>query len=117
MIYGAGISGLITKRTIEKDVNSAQKIVGFLDDNSKLAGNRLEGVTIYPVSQLEKVIQKEGVDLVIIAIQSPDKESKNRVVEKCLQLKVEVRKVPTTKSWINGEFLRNKLLRLILMIY
>lgn len=104
LIYGAGISGLITKRTIEKDVNNAQKIVGFLDDNPKLTGNRLQGITIYPADQLEKIIKKEGVKLVIIAIQSPNNESKNKVVEKCLELKVEVRKVPTTKSWINGEF-------------
>jgi FlaA1/EpsC-like NDP-sugar epimerase len=41
LIYGAGISGLITKRTIEKDLASKEKIVGFLDDNKKLAGNRL----------------------------------------------------------------------------
>lgn len=104
LIYGAGISGLITKRTIEKDINNAQKIVGFIDDNPKLKGNRLEGITIYPTSDLEKIVSKDGVDLVIIAIQSPDNESKNKVVEECLRLKVEVRKVPTTKSWINGEF-------------
>ncbi len=104
IIYGAGISGLITKRTIEKDINNAQKIVGFIDDNTKLTGNRLEGVTIYPTSQLEKLIKEEGVSLVIIAIQSPDKENKKKVVEKCLELNVEVKKVPSTKSWINGEF-------------
>ncbi len=104
LIYGAGISGLITKRTIEKDINNAQKIVGFLDDNQKLKGNRLEGITIYPTSDLEKIVKKEGVNLVIIAIQSPDNDNKSKIVEECLRLKVEVRKVPTTKSWIDGEF-------------
>ncbi|MEJ6583660.1 MAG: nucleoside-diphosphate sugar epimerase/dehydratase [Crocinitomicaceae bacterium] len=104
LIYGAGISGLITKRTIEKDINNAQKIVGFIDDNAKLTGNRLEGITIYPTSDLEKILKKEGVNLVIIAIQSPDNERKNKVVEECLRLKIQVKKVPTTKSWTNGEF-------------
>jgi len=104
LIYGAGISGLITKRTIEKDINNSQKIVGFIDDNKKLNGNRLEGITIYPTSDLEKIVLKEDVNLVIIAIQSPDNQRKNKVVEECLRLKVDVRKVPTTKSWINGEF-------------
>ena len=104
LIYGAGISGLITKRTIEKDVNNGQKIIGFIDDNTKLTGNRLEGVTIFPTSHLEKLIKEEGVSLVIIAIQSPDKENRKKVVEKCLELNVEVKKVPSTKSWINGEF-------------
>ncbi len=104
IIYGAGISGLITKRTIEKDVNNGQKIIGFIDDNTKLTGNRLEGVTIFPTSQLERLIKEEGVNLVIVAIQDPDKENKKKVVEKCLEHNVEVKKVPSTKSWINGEF-------------
>lgn len=104
LIYGAGISGLITKRTIEKDQELSQKLIGFLDDNKKLAGNRLEGVNIFHTSQLEKLIKDEGVTQLIIAIQQPNAENRNRVVEKCLELNVEVKKVPSTKSWINGEF-------------
>ena len=42
VIYGAGVSGLLTKRTIEKDRLINQNIVGFLDENKKLDGNRLE---------------------------------------------------------------------------
>ena len=104
LIYGAGISGLITKRTIEKDAMSKQKIIGFIDDNSKLAGNRLEGLNIYNSSKLEKLIKEEGVSLVIIAIQNPDKSNKNKIAEICLANNVSVHKVPSTKSWINGEF-------------
>ena len=104
LIYGAGISGLITKRTIEKDAMSKQKIIGFIDDNPKLVGNRLEGLNIYNSSKLEKLIKEEGVSLVIIAIQNPDKSNKKRVAEICLANNVSVHKVPSTKSWINGEF-------------
>lgn len=104
LIYGAGISGLITKRTMEKDLEIGHKLVGFLDDNRKLAGNRLEGINIFHTDQLERLIRDEGITLVIIAIQQPDSEHRKRVVETCLEHKVEVRKVPSTKSWINGEF-------------
>ena len=104
LIYGAGISGLITKRTIEKDVLTKQKIIGFIDDNIKLSGNRLEGLNIYSASKLDKLINEEGVSLVIIAIQNPDKLNKKKIVEICLNNNVSVQKVPSTKSWINGEF-------------
>lgn len=104
LIYGAGISGLITKRTIEKSIESGEKIIGFLDDNSKLAGNRLEGVTIYHTSKLEKIIKREKISRLIIAIQEPDENNRKQVVEMCLQHNVSVQKVPSTKSWINGEF-------------
>ncbi len=104
LIYGAGISGLITKRTIEKSLETSYRIIGFLDDNKKLSGNRLEGVTIYHTSNLEKVIQNQEVSQLIVAIQDPDKNNRKNVVETALELGVDVQKVPSTKSWINGEF-------------
>jgi FlaA1/EpsC-like NDP-sugar epimerase len=112
IIYGAGISGLITKRTMEKDTSEARKLIGFLDDNKKLAGNRLEGVTIFHTDQLEKLIREEGVNQVIIAIQQPDADNRKLVVEKCLEYNVEVRKVPSTKSWIDGEFSSKQLAKI-----
>jgi FlaA1/EpsC-like NDP-sugar epimerase len=104
IIYGAGISGLITKRTIEKDGRLNYKIVAFIDDNKKKDGTRMEGVTVSHTSKLEALIHDEGVNNVIIAIQQPNEENRQRVVEICLANGVKVSKVPTPKSWINGEF-------------
>ncbi len=112
LIYGAGISGLITKRTIEKDLTSKEKIVGFLDDNKKLAGNRLEGKTIFHTSKLEKMLQEDGITRLIIAIQEPDKNNRKRIAELCLEYNVTVVKVPSTKSWINGEFSSKQLTKI-----
>lgn len=104
LIYGAGISGLITKRTIEKDPQTKYKIVGFLDDNKKLAGNRLEGVQIYHADNAAKLIEKESVTELIVAIQQPEEDNLNKVIEVALEAGVNVQKVPSAKSWINGEF-------------
>jgi FlaA1/EpsC-like NDP-sugar epimerase len=104
IIYGAGISGLITKRTIEKDGRLNYKIVAFIDDNKKKDGTRMEGVTVSHTSKLEALIKDEGVNNVIIAIQKPNEENRQHVVEVCLANGVKVSKVPTPKSWINGEF-------------
>lgn len=104
LIYGAGISGLMTKRTIEKNVDSTDKLIGFLDDNKKMAGNRLEGLTIFHSADLEKIILQEKITRLIIAIQEPDENNRKQLVETCLKHNVSVLKVPSTKSWINGEF-------------
>jgi FlaA1/EpsC-like NDP-sugar epimerase len=104
LIYGAGISGLLTKRTIEKDQATAYRIAGFIDDNKKQSGNRLEGITIYHSSELEKVISDKSVTELIIAIQAPDELKRKEIVEICLANGVTVQKVPSAKSWINGEF-------------
>lgn len=104
LIYGAGISGLITKRTIEKDVKLSYQIVGFIDDNKKMDGTRLEGIPIFNTSKLESLIKEEGVTTVIIAIQKPDEDNRKKIVEICLSNNVKIQKVPSANSWINGEF-------------
>jgi len=104
LIYGAGISGLIAKRTIERDVLINFKVVGFIDDNKKIAGSRMEGVPLFHTSRLEEILKSESITQVIIAIQKPLEENQSHVVELCLDAGVEVKKVPTPKSWINGEF-------------
>jgi FlaA1/EpsC-like NDP-sugar epimerase len=104
LVYGAGVSGLITKRTISKDRLINQKIVGFLDDNKKLHNTRLEGTRIYSPDKLEELAREFNLKTLIIAIQNPETENINRVVEKCLILGITVQKVPRPKSWINGEF-------------
>ena len=104
LIYGAGISGLITKRTIEKDARLNFKIIGFLDDNKKMSGTRLEGIGVFHTDELKTIIKDEGVTTVIVAIQKPDVYKKQIVIETCLALNVKIQKVPSPKSWINGEF-------------
>lgn len=104
LIYGAGVSGLITKRTIEKDTRISYQIVGFIDDNVKMKGSRLQGSVIYHTSQLEDLIRGEGITQLIIAIQNPKEESIKKIVDTCLNHNVSVNKVPSPKSWVNGEF-------------
>lgn len=104
LIYGAGISGLIAKRTIEKDQLLSSEVIGFIDDDKNLKGARIEGKTVIHPDNLKKVIENEGVNQVILAIQNPVEENQQRVVDICLAMNVELKKVPSPKSWINGEF-------------
>jgi len=104
ILYGAGISGLIAKRTIERDIRLNYKIVAFLDDNKKIAGTRLEGIPIIHSAKLESLLKDDHISQVIIAIQNPLEENRSRVVKACLDAGIEIRKVPSAKSWINGEF-------------
>jgi FlaA1/EpsC-like NDP-sugar epimerase len=104
LIYGSGVSGLVTKRSIEKDLQLNIHIVGFVDDDEKKKNSLLEGLKIYHTSQLEQVLQKKKVQRLIVSIQQPIPENRASVVEICLKNNVEVQQVPSVKSWINGEF-------------
>ena len=104
LIYGAGVSGLITKRTIEKDTRISYQIIGFIDDNKKMDKTRLQGVNIFHSSRLESLVKEEGITQLIVAIQHPNEENRKRILEICLNNNVTVNKVPNPESWINGEF-------------
>lgn len=109
LIYGAGISGLIAKRTIEKDERIKKDIKGFVDDNPQLKGKALEGVKIFNTQKLESLIEEHQIEELIIAIQHPKPENRKKVIEVCLNKSVKVRTVPNPKAWINGEFSINQI--------
>ena len=104
LIYGAGVSGLITKRTIDKDQKSNLEVKGYIDDNEKIINTRIQGIKIYRSKDLRKLIIKHDIKKVIVAIQTPDYENKNKILETCLEYSVEVLQVPSSKKWINGDF-------------
>jgi len=112
LIYGAGISALITKKTIENDPRNNQKIIGFIDDNLKLAGTRIEGVQVFASSELSNLHSEFLVKTVIIAIQNPNLNNQKKIIDICLNLNVKIQKVPNPKSWINGEFSTKQLVKI-----
>ncbi|NOQ75655.1 MAG: NAD-dependent epimerase/dehydratase family protein [Crocinitomix sp.] len=109
VIYGAGIYGVITKHTIEKESGLDGKIICFVDDNKKQLGKTLEGLKIFHTSTLEHIIKKEGVKKLIVAIKNPDKAKKRTVIDMCLTHNVEILNVPSPTKWINGEFTSNQI--------
>lgn len=104
VIYGAGIYGVITKHTLEKEAGLDGKIICFIDDNPKKLGKTLEGVKIFHTSSLETLIKKEKIKKLIVAIKNPDKAQKRTVIDICLAHDVEILNVPSPTKWINGEF-------------
>ncbi|MDB3905327.1 polysaccharide biosynthesis protein [Crocinitomicaceae bacterium] len=104
VIYGAGVSGLITKKTVQNDTINNQKVICFIDDNSKLWDTRIEGVKVYGPHELKNIYKKFNIDTVIIAIQNPKADRRKALLDECIELKIKVQKVPNPKSWINGEF-------------
>ncbi len=104
LIYGAGVSGLITKRTIEKDTRISYQIIGFIDDNKKMDKSRLQGIDIFHSSRLESLLKEERITQLIVAIQHPNEGNRKQILEICLKNNVTVNKVPNPESWINGEF-------------
>ncbi len=109
IIYGAGESGIITKRTLDRDAAVRYKVVGFIDDDEKKKGRSLEGVFVYPTSKLTELVKENNVESVIISIQNLAPLVKNNLIDECLLLGIKVLNVPPVAKWINGELSFNQI--------
>lgn len=103
LIYGAGTMGMITKRTIEVDTRNNQVAIGFIDNNNRLVGNRIDGLPIYSPDKILELQQQLNITTLIISIRNPNSDQLKKVIENCLEAGIKVQKVPDPKTWVNGE--------------
>ncbi len=103
IIYGAGESGLITKRALDRDAGTRYKVIAFIDDDHAKSGKTVEGIKIYHTSELEDLIRANQVFHMIISIQNILPAQKQSVIEICLSNDVRILNVPPVTNWINGE--------------
>nr|MBC7613703.1 polysaccharide biosynthesis protein [Pseudopedobacter sp.] len=109
VIYGVGETGVATKRTLDSDPNVNMKVVAFIDDDPRKKGKVVDNVKIYHTDDLEKIIELEHIDDLILTSQNITPERKNRAVDLCLDHNVKVLSVPPLKTWVNGSFKVNQI--------
>lgn len=110
IIYGAGDPGVITKRALESDTKKNYNVVAFIDHRLSLAKQKLEGVTIYNSKEdLDSLLEKNEIDLVIIALSEISPQRKQQVVDACLSHNIKVLHTPPMSKLINGELTLNQL--------
>lgn len=103
ILYGAGESGIITKRTLDRDAGTAMEVVAFIDDDKRKAGKKLEGVTIFRTEKLPDLITEFQVDQVISTMMDSDLVNRQKVIDICLDRGVKILDVPPVNRWIQGE--------------
>lgn len=103
IIFGAGESGIITKRTLDRDAGTKYKVLAFIDDNEIKQGKKLESVAIFGIDKLDNLLRSNDVSNLIISVQNLSPLRKQKIVEICLQYNTKVLNVPPVTNWINGE--------------
>ena len=113
LIYGAGATGVTVRNAVKQDRNSGLEVVGFIDDNPKLVGKRIDGIKIYSFDEAFSLnfLRKNKVHEVIWSIQNEAGTSFHRVGDACLGYNLTFHKVPNVKDWIGGSLSRNQLKR------
>ncbi len=109
IIFGAGEAGVITKRSIDRDLGIRYKVIAFIDDDKNKWGKKLEGVGIFGFDKLEELLATNKVDNIIISVQKLKPERKQKIVETTIPYETKVLSVPPVSNWINGELSFNQI--------
>ncbi|WP_026897740.1 polysaccharide biosynthesis protein [Daejeonella oryzae] len=103
IIYGAGEVGIAAKRTLDHDPKVNMSLVAFIDDDLRKANKVIDGIKIYPTSELSSLIVQYEIDDLLIASQNIPPDRKNQVVDFCLENDIKVLTLPPVETWINGQ--------------
>ncbi|TXE20234.1 polysaccharide biosynthesis protein [Psychroserpens burtonensis] len=104
LIFGAGNAGMITYDAISNDPTNSHKVIGFIDDNEKKVGKKINTLTVYSLDNITpELIDKYGIEEVIISVQNIDSSRLLQISGFLFELGLKVKIVPPVQNWIDGD--------------
>ena len=92
LIYGAGSSGRRLASAIQTDISIS--LIGFIDDDLQKQGLYIEGKRIYSANKIKRLIDKESISEILIAMPFISKMELGRILKILKRLPVTLRKMP-----------------------
>ena len=101
LIYGAGNAGSQLAAALAN--SQEMRVVGFLDDDVRMQGNSLNGLTIYKPDDLTALVESLGIRDVLLAIPSAGRRRRNEILKQILlPAHVSVRSLPSVTDLAHG---------------
>lgn len=109
IIYGAGETGVVTKRSLFGSIK--YKPVFFIDDDPKLKGKYIDGIPVHPFDliSLDGLIEKHKISSVIISTQKISSLRKKLIIETFLKFNIKCFDIPNYENWRGDKFNENLL--------
>jgi len=101
LIYGAGSAGRQLLTSLEN--NLEMKVVGFLDDDPQFHRQKILGQTVYDPLNIDKLINKKNVELVLLALPSITRQKRNQIINNLNKHKVIVKTLPSVQDIVEGK--------------
>jgi FlaA1/EpsC-like NDP-sugar epimerase len=104
LIYGAGEMGFIVKRVIVSDPKGNFSVAGFIDNDKKNQGKKINGLPVYSPKILSKdFLLKHKIETLIIAIKDILPSSKSEIIQTAMEFGLEILETPAVDKWLNGQ--------------
>lgn len=104
LIVGAGEAGVMVLRESRFNLKTNIEIVGFIDDDRRKRGLRIQGINILGAcSDIPAMVEEYGIEEIIIAIPSAKGEEIRSIISHCKIPSVRFRIVPGLQKIISGD--------------
>ena len=111
LIFGCGDSGIMTKNALQQEQKGRYRVLAFSDDNANRWDKKLQDIPILPPSRALGAgwLVQNKIKLVVIAVQTISPLRRNEISEAAIQAGIEVKIVPSYRTWIDGNLTAKQL--------
>jgi FlaA1/EpsC-like NDP-sugar epimerase len=107
LIYGAGRAGQQLSLSLRHEPHV--QVLGYIDDDVRLNGQRLDGIPIYSSDRLAWAIRILMIDEVLIGLPRISRARRREIIDALQNFQVQVRVLPSLSRIIDGEVSINDL--------
>ncbi|MFO7922955.1 MAG: nucleoside-diphosphate sugar epimerase/dehydratase [Bacteroidales bacterium] len=109
IIYGTDQAGLIVKHTLEREMGSQYRVICFMDEKTRIAGKKIEGLVVHDAGYLRSFLDKVPAHTLIFSKQPSSPEKKIDIVDTCLDFNMKVLSIPFISNWISSRLAYNQI--------
>lgn len=77
-------------------------VVGYIDENSSLYGNEIDGLSIYNPDTLDQILIKQKIREILLAVPNIDRNLRNKLLEKTKGKNIVIRSLPRFEDLLQG---------------
>ena len=107
LIYGAGRAG--RQLSLSRRHEPHMQVLGYIDDDERLNGQRIDGIQVYSPNRLDWVIQTLAIDEVLVGLPRISRARRREIIAALQNFHVQVRVLPNVGKILDGEVSVNDL--------
>lgn len=101
LIYGAGSAGQQLASSMRSE--PAMRLIGYVDDDRRLNGQKLDGDKVFWSGDLPNTISKHAVTDILLALPKISRKKRRSIVDQVQKFKVHVQTLPNMKDIMDGQ--------------
>ncbi|OBX20095.1 capsule biosynthesis protein CapD [Erythrobacter sp. QSSC1-22B] len=100
LIFGAGSAGRQLALSLMHEPGMILR--GYIDDDVRLAGQKLDGIKIYQNKDLDQLVTRLEIDTVLLAVPGASRQRRTQIVRSFSEIPVHVLTLPTISNLVDG---------------